>query len=61
MKGLTISGEFGRLIARQKSSVNIEIGELLIAENKGSKLLLQVTDLQYASQVSQAILSLFQV
>ena len=58
IKGQVISGEFGRIIARQKSGENIEIGELLIAESNDGKILLQVYDLVYASQISQQNLEL---
>ena len=53
MKGQIISGEFGRIIARQKAGQSIEIGELLIADSGDGKILLQVYDLVYASQISQ--------
>ncbi|MFT4304799.1 MAG: ATP-binding protein [Candidatus Woesearchaeota archaeon] len=58
MKGQIISGMFGNLIARQKHNQEIEIGELLISENKHNKILLQVTDLIYGSQISQQNLEL---
>lgn len=57
-KGIIISGKFGEIIARQKSDEELEIGELLIAENKNSKILLQVYDLIYGSQLSTANLEL---
>ena len=57
-KGLIISGEFGRIVARQKSASSIEIGELLISESSDGKILLQVYDLVYASQISQQNLEL---
>ena len=53
IKGQVISGEFGRIIARQKSGESIEIGELLIADTNNAKILLQVYDLVYGSQISQ--------
>ncbi|MBI2658804.1 ATP-binding protein [Candidatus Woesearchaeota archaeon] len=53
MKGQIISGGFGRIIARQKSGQSIEIGELLIAESSDGKILMQVYDLVYGSQISQ--------
>ncbi len=57
-KGKVISGEYGRIIVRQKSDQDIELGELLIAENDGSKILTQVFDLQYGSQLSEKNLQL---
>ncbi len=53
LKGQIISGEFGRIIARQKSGQSIEIGELLIADSSDGKILMQVYDLVYGSQISQ--------
>lgn len=58
IKGQIISGEFGKIIVRQKSDVNLELGELLIADNNDSKVLMQVFDLQYASQISKENLEL---
>jgi hypothetical protein len=58
MKGQIISGEYGEIIARKKSDQNIEIGELLIAENNGIKMLLQVIGLEYGSQISRQNLEL---
>ena len=49
MKGIIISGKFGEIQVRQKHGQEIELGELLIAENKTSKILLQVYDLIYGS------------
>ena len=53
LKGQIISGEFGRIIARQKAGESIEIGELLVADSSEGKILLQVYDLVYGSQISQ--------
>lgn len=58
IKGQVISGEFGKIIARQKSGAVLEIGELLIANSSGGIILLQVYDLIYASQISQQNLEL---
>ncbi|MBU0757396.1 MAG: ATP-binding protein, partial [Nanoarchaeota archaeon] len=58
MKGLIISGKFGELVAREKSGERIELGELLVAESKNSKILLQAYDLLYGSQISQSNLEL---
>jgi DNA helicase HerA-like ATPase len=56
--GQVISGEFGRIVIRQKSDNNIELGEILVADTKDSKVLLQVYDLVYGSQISQQNLEL---
>src|SRR3989338_9436861 len=53
IKGQIISGNFEKVIARQKSGKQIEIWELLINEANGIKILLQVSDLLYGSQISQ--------
>jgi len=37
VKGLVIAGEFGNIIARQKSLESLEIGELLIGETEKEK------------------------
>lgn len=58
VKAQIISGEFSSVIARQKSGSNLEIGELLIAESGSSKILMQVTDLMYGSQLSQQSIEL---
>ncbi len=57
-KALIISGGIGNLIARQKSNQNIEIGELLVTEESGSKIIYEVTDLIFGSQISQQNLEL---
>ena len=58
MKGQVISGEFGKILIRQKSEKELEIGELLITESNGTKILLQVFSLLYGSQISQQNLEL---
>lgn len=58
IKGQVISGGFGSVLMRQKSGQNIELGELLVAEAGKSKILMQVFDLIYGSQISQSNLEL---
>ncbi len=58
MKGQVISGEVGKILIRQKSSEDIELGELLIADAGKDKILMQVYDLVYGSQISQQNLEL---
>ncbi len=58
VKGQVISGEFGKIIARQKSGQLMEIGELLVSDSNDGKILLQVYDLIYGSQISQQNLEL---
>ena len=58
IKAQVISGEFGRILARQKAGQKLELGELLITESGDSKILMQVFDLMYGSQISQQNLEL---
>src|SRR3989344_7034594 len=58
IKGQVISGEFGKIIVRQKSGQALELGELLVAESGENKILLQVFDLIYGSQISEQNLEL---
>ncbi|MBW2963727.1 DUF87 domain-containing protein, partial [Candidatus Woesearchaeota archaeon] len=58
MKGQVISGEFGKILIRQKTGSEIELGELLVADGSDFKILLQVYDLVYGSQISQQNLEL---
>jgi|TARA_Y100000310_G_scaffold301317_1_gene337702 hypothetical protein len=57
-KGQVISGEFGKILVRQKSDQKLELGELLISESGENKILMQVFDLIYGSQISQQNLEL---
>lgn len=52
-KAQVISGGFGEIVLRQKSGFELELGELLVSKSGEGKVLLQVTDLYYGSQVSQ--------
>lgn len=58
IKGQVISGEFGKILIRQKSDKNLELGELLVADMGDKKILLQVFSLLYGSQISQQNLEL---
>ena len=51
--GRVISGSFDSVIVRQKSGVNLEIGQLLTADTSRGKVLMQVFNLAYGSQLSQ--------
>jgi uncharacterized protein len=57
-KGQVIGGEFGKIIARQKSGEKIELGEILVSETGENKILMQVFDLVYGSQISPQNLEL---
>ncbi len=52
IKGQVVSGDFSKIVMRVKSNENVEIGELLILEDKNESILLQVYDLTYGSQIS---------
>ncbi len=56
--GQVISGEFGRVLLRQKSGTKLEIGELIVTQTPEGKILLQLFDLAYGSQLSQQSLEL---
>ena len=58
IKGQVISGEYGKILIRQKADQKIELGELLVADAKDSKILLQAVNLLYGSQISQQNLEL---
>lgn len=57
IKGLTIGGNYSSVIVRQHSQAQFEIGELLIVDinskNNSKKMILQIIDLEYGSQISQ--------
>lgn len=58
MKGQIISGEFGKILVREKSDQKLELGELVVADTGDGKILLQVFDLMFGSQISQQNLEL---
>lgn len=51
VKGQVVSGDFSKIVMRVKSSETVELGELVVIDNK-EKFILQVYDLVYGSQVS---------
>ncbi|MCK5233305.1 MAG: ATP-binding protein [Candidatus Aenigmarchaeota archaeon] len=51
--GQILGGEFSKIIVRQKSGRNIELGELLAADTKNGTIIFQVYDLEYGSQISR--------
>lgn len=58
IKGQVISGEYGKILIRQKAGQKIELGELLVGETKDAKILMQAINLLYGSQISQQNLEL---
>lgn len=53
--GQVIGGQFGDIVIREKSGKNLEIGDLLVSEEEGSILILQVFALEYGSQIQDKI------
>ena len=49
--GQVVGGSFGDILIRQKSGTDLEIGDLMISEEGGSFLILQVFELEYGSQI----------
>lgn len=58
LKGQIISGDYGKILIRQKSDTSIELGELLIGNSSSGKILMWVYDLYFGSQISQQNLEL---
>lgn len=58
IKGQVIGGDFGKIVARQKSDEDIELGELLIADSSEGQVMFQVVDLGFGSQLSKQNLEL---
>lgn len=52
LKGQIVSGDFSKIAMRIKSDVKVELGELVVIEDKQEKFILQVYDLIYGSQIS---------
>jgi hypothetical protein len=51
--GQIIAGQVGKVLIREKSGQKIELGDLLVVEDSEGKIILQVYDLLYGSQVSR--------
>ncbi len=49
--GQVIGGSFGDIVIRQKTGNDLEIGDLMVSEENGSFLILQVFALEYGSQI----------
>ena len=49
--GQVVGGKFGDIVIRQKAGSNLEIGDLMVSEENGSILILQVFALEYGSQI----------
>ncbi|MEM4396190.1 MAG: ATP-binding protein [Candidatus Woesearchaeota archaeon] len=57
--GIIVGGEFNKIFIREKSTYDIELGELLISEVDDKKYVLEVYDIVYGSQISQQKIELF--
>jgi len=58
VKGIVITGKFGGVVVREKAGKRIELGELLVADTAEGKILMQVFNLLYGSQISPQNLEL---
>jgi len=58
IKGILVGGNLSELLVRQKENEHFEVGELLVAQDEQQKVLLQVFDLKFGSQISQQHLEL---
>ncbi len=53
IKGQIVSGDFSQIVMRIKAGQEVELGELVVIDRTNEKVLLQVYDLRYGSQISQ--------
>ena len=53
--GQVVGGDFGDILIRQKAGTDLEIGDLMVSEENGSFLILQVFALEYGSQIRDRI------
>ncbi len=49
--GQVVGGSFGDIVIRQKAGTDLEIGDLMVSEENGSFLILQVFSLEFGSQI----------
>ena len=52
-KAIIIGGNTNSILIRPKSNEDLEIGELLISEQKDSKTIMNILDMKYSSQISE--------
>src|SRR5208337_2422575 len=55
ISGQIIAGKTGQILAREKAGGEIEIGDLLVAEEDEGYVILQAYELVYGSQVPQLV------
>lgn len=53
--GQVVAGKIGKILIREKSGQEIELGDLLVVEESQGYLIMQVYDLIYGSQIPQAV------
>lgn len=53
--GQVVGGKFGNILVRQKSGMDLEIGDLIVSEELDSYLILQVFELEYGSQIQDTV------
>lgn len=58
IKAQVVSGDIGKIIVRVKSGEKLELGELVVIDDRNKRFILQVYDLQYGSQISPQNLEL---
>lgn len=51
VSGQIVGGQVARILVREKSGKKLELGDLLVVEEEGSYLILQVYNLIYGSQI----------
>lgn len=56
--GKIVSGDFSGIIIRQKTGIDIELGELLVTRECNDYFIMQVFDVSYGSQIPERIRSL---
>lgn len=56
--GKIVSGNFNGLIIRQKTGVDLELGELLVTREDNGYFIMQIFDISYGSQIPERIRSL---
>ncbi|MCC7572922.1 MAG: ATP-binding protein [Candidatus Methanofastidiosum sp.] len=56
--GKIVSGDFRGIIIRQKTGLDVELGELIVARENSGYFILQVFDISYGSQIPERIRSL---
>lgn len=54
VKGQIVAGKTGHILIREKSGEKLEVGALLVIEEDGAYLILQVYELLYGSQIRQS-------